>query len=115
MAIIDTWCPPSHAHWERVVFLWQFFPIVVQESRHKTLRRFANDVQFTLYQWLFSYYPMGKTSKESRFNIPGKIGWATMEAPGFITLLYIMYSLPKEQGIEQLPWANWVMASLFVG
>ncbi len=38
-----------------------------------------------------------------------------MEAPGFITLLYIMYSLPKEQGIEQLPWANWVMASLFVG
>lgn len=37
-----------------------------------------------------------------------------MEAPGFITLLYIMYSLPKQEGIESLPLANWVMASMFV-
>ena len=57
---------------------------------------------------------MGKTSTESRFNVPGKIGWATMEAPGFITLLYIMYSLPKQEGIESLPLENWVMAGCFV-
>ena len=57
---------------------------------------------------------MGKTSTESRFNVPGKIGWATMEAPGFITLLYIMYSLPKQEGIENLPLENWVMATCFV-
>ena len=57
---------------------------------------------------------MGKTSTESRFNVPGKIGWATMEAPGFITLLYIMYSLPKQEGIEKLPLENWVMAGCFV-
>lgn len=57
---------------------------------------------------------MGKTSTPSRFNVPGKIGWATMEAPGFITLLYIMYSLPKQEGIESLPFVNWVMAGLFV-
>ena len=57
---------------------------------------------------------MGKTSTDSHFNIPGKIGWATMEAPGFITLLYIMYSLPNQEGIENLPMENWVMAGCFV-
>lgn len=64
---------------------------------------------------------MGKTSVTSRFNIPGKIGWLTMEAPGFITLLYTMYTLPRELGISEsgqgfngLPWANWTMAGLFV-
>lgn len=95
MPIIPTWCPPSREHWELVTFLWQFFPIL------------------TLYQWFFSYYPMGKTSTASTFNIPGKIGWATMEAPGFITLLYLMYSLPKQEGIESLPFTNWTMAGLF--
>ena len=57
---------------------------------------------------------MGKTSNNSRFNIPGKLAWLTMEAPGFITLLYIMWSLPKELGIESLPWGNWTMAGMFV-
>jgi hypothetical protein len=37
-----------------------------------------------------------------------------MEAPGFLTLLYIMLTLPKEQGIAELPWGNWTMAGLFV-
>lgn len=93
--IIPTWCPPSREHWELVTFLWQFFPI------------------FTLFQWLVKYYPMGKTSTASSFNVPGKIGWATMEAPGFITLLYLMYALPKQEGIGSLPFTNWTMASLF--
>ena len=57
---------------------------------------------------------MGKTSITSRFNIPGKIGWATMEAPGFINLLYIMYSLPRQEGIETLPLPNYIMAAMFV-
>ena len=65
-------------------------------------------------QWLTTWYPMGKTSIESRFNIPGKWAWFTMEAPGFITLLYIMYSLPKELGVTSLPTPNWVMAGMFV-
>ncbi|KAL9136568.1 MAG: hypothetical protein Q9175_002223 [Cornicularia normoerica] len=95
MPILPTWCPPSREHWELITFLWQFFPIL------------------TLYQWFFKYYPMGKTSTVSTFNIPGKIGWATMEAPGFITLLYLMYSLPKQEGIESLPLTNWTMAGLF--
>jgi 3-oxo-5-alpha-steroid 4-dehydrogenase 1 len=37
-----------------------------------------------------------------------------MEAPGFLTLLYIMFTLPEEQGIAELPWGNWIMAGLFV-
>jgi 3-oxo-5-alpha-steroid 4-dehydrogenase 1 len=36
-----------------------------------------------------------------------------MEAPGFIALLYIMYSLPIELGIGDLPWGNWTMAGCF--
>lgn len=68
---------------------------------------------------------MGKTSVESRFNMPGKMAWAAMEAPGFVVLLAIMVLLPKEEGIvgvgvdgggskEGLPWENWGMAALFV-
>lgn len=64
---------------------------------------------------------MGKTSVESRLNIPGKWAWAGMEAPGFLTLLFIMWSLPRElaMGMEggsrvALPWENWGMAALFV-
>lgn len=57
---------------------------------------------------------MGKSSIESRLNIPGKIGWAMMESPGFLTLLYIMFTLPGENNIRSLPTANWLMAGLFV-
>ena len=74
----------------------------------------ADALQFTLLQWLVDYYPQGKTSVESRFNIPGRVAWATMEAPGFINLLYIMFTLPKQNGIESLPLGNWIMAGLFV-
>lgn len=40
-----------------------------------------------------------------------------MEAPGFITLLYIMYSLPNELGssLSELPFENKTLAVLFVG
>ncbi|TKA66302.1 hypothetical protein B0A49_06943 [Cryomyces minteri] len=95
MALIQNWLPPSRENWELIVWGFQFFPL------------------FTATQWFVSYYPQGKTSVESRFNLPGKWAWATMEAPGFITLLYVMYTLPKQQGIESLPWANWTMAALF--
>lgn len=57
---------------------------------------------------------MGKTSNDSRLNIPGKWGWAITECTGFMTLLYIMYTLPGELGIKSLPWGNWTMAGCFV-
>ncbi|EON68891.1 hypothetical protein W97_08149 [Coniosporium apollinis CBS 100218] len=95
MALIQNWLPPSRENWELIAWGWQFFPL------------------FTAIQWLNSYYPAGKTSINSRLNLPGKWAWATMEAPGFLTLLYIMWSLPQELGLERLPWENWIMAALF--
>lgn len=65
-------------------------------------------------QWITGWYPMGKTSIESRWNLPGKIGWVLMEAPGFTNLLYIMFTLPSQNGIKSLPAENWLMAGLFV-
>jgi 3-oxo-5-alpha-steroid 4-dehydrogenase 1 len=57
---------------------------------------------------------MGKTSVTSRFNIPGKIAWITMEVPGFLTVLYIMNTLPAQVGLSALPWENKAMGGLFV-
>lgn len=57
---------------------------------------------------------MGKTSVDSRLNLPGRIGWLTMEVPGFMTLLYLMKTMPVLHGIDDLPWQNKVLAGLFV-
>ncbi|TVY51728.1 Uncharacterized protein LSUE1_G009862, partial [Lachnellula suecica] len=96
MAIVENWMPPSRENWETVVFWFQFFPIL------------------TSFQWVTSWYGMGKTSAASKFNIPGKIAWITMEVPGFLTVLYIMNTLPGEIGLAGLPWENKAMAGLFV-
>jgi len=37
-----------------------------------------------------------------------------MESAGFITLIYIMCTLPQELGLRELPWGNWTMAGCFV-
>lgn len=70
--------------------------------------------QLTAVQWVLDWYPMGKTSTDSRFNLPGKWAWAVTESAGFITLLYIMNTLPAELGLQSLPWGNWTMAGCFV-
>ncbi|KAF2178123.1 3-oxo-5-alpha-steroid 4-dehydrogenase [Zopfia rhizophila CBS 207.26] len=95
MAIVQNWMPPSRENWELICRIWQYFPVI------------------TTIQWILDWYPQGKTSTDSRFNIPGKIAWATMEMAGFITLLYIMFTLPSELGIKELPWGNWTMAGCF--
>lgn len=77
-------------------------------------QRESDTLQVTVMQWTLNWYGMGKTSVISRFNLPGKIGWLTMEAPGFLMLLYLMFTLPAKNGIENLPPENKVMAGLFV-
>lgn len=75
---------------------------------------------------------MGKTSvPSSRFNLPGRIGWLTMEIPGFLTLLYHLRTLPPQihphlypttpntttndqAEYEGLPYQTKILASLFV-
>ncbi|PHH89304.1 hypothetical protein CDD83_6316 [Cordyceps sp. RAO-2017] len=65
-------------------------------------------------QWVIRWYGMGKTSTPSRLNLPGRAAWLTMEAPGFMTLLYVMRTMPAMHGVEDLPWQNRVLAGLFV-
>ncbi|KAL5401911.1 hypothetical protein PMIN03_011125 [Paraphaeosphaeria minitans] len=96
MVLIPGVLPPSHSTWQAVCTLFQYFPLV------------------TSLQWVLDWYPMGKTSNTSRFNVSGKWGWAITESTGFVTLLYIMYTLPEQQGIKTLPWGNWTMAGCFV-
>ncbi|KAI1328015.1 3-oxo-5-alpha-steroid 4-dehydrogenase [Xylariaceae sp. FL0255] len=96
MAIIEGWLPASRENWELLMYWWRLYPIMCG------------------LQFLTSWYGMGKTSVESKLNIPGRIAWFTMEIPGFMTLLYIMRTLPAGNGITDLPWQNKVLASLFV-
>ncbi|KAF2840730.1 3-oxo-5-alpha-steroid 4-dehydrogenase-like protein [Patellaria atrata CBS 101060] len=95
MLLIQDWFPPSRENWELILKVWQWFPIV------------------TTLQWVLEWYPAGKTSNSSPLNLPGKFAWAAMESPGFITLLYIMYTLPEQEGLSSLPWQNWTMVALF--
>lgn len=39
---------------------------------------------------------MGKTSSNSRFNIPGRLAWSIAESAGPLNLLYILYTLPAK-------------------
>lgn len=118
MTLIEGWMPPSRENWEIILKVWQYgFPIVSNSRswREVVLRR--TDVYLSKIgsaQWMISWYGMGKTSVTSRLNLPGRIGWLAMECPGFLTLLYIMNTLPRQVGITDLPWQNKVLAGLFV-
>jgi 3-oxo-5-alpha-steroid 4-dehydrogenase 1 len=72
--------------------------------------------QITALQWVLDYYPQGKTSTASRYNIPGKVGWVLGESVGPATLIYIFSTLPGELGLDArvLPWGNWTMAACYV-
>jgi len=65
-------------------------------------------------QWLTPFYPSGKTSIDSRYNLPGRWAWMAMEAPGFLVVLYMFVTVPREMGIQSLPWGNWVMVTFYV-
>ncbi|KAF7924887.1 uncharacterized protein EAE98_004182 [Botrytis deweyae] len=95
MVLVENWMPPSRENWELIVWGFQWFPLV------------------TIIQWVQPWYGAGKTSTNSRFNLPGKLGWITMELPGLMTMLYIMYTLPNEVGLNDLPWENKLMAGLY--
>ncbi|KAJ6789557.1 hypothetical protein PWT90_09815 [Aphanocladium album] len=97
MAIVQDWLPPTRENYDTLVFVWQF------------LYPFIGSLQ-----WVIKWYGMGKTSVKSPFNIPGRVAWIGMEAPGFLTLLYIMNTLPQQHGIHDLPWQNRVLGGLFV-
>ncbi|KAH9839632.1 3-oxo-5-alpha-steroid 4-dehydrogenase like protein [Teratosphaeria destructans] len=87
--------PPSRENWQLIAYAWQFFPLL------------------TATQWLTDFYPQGKTSIDSRLNLPGKWAWFLMEIPGLLTLLYCMLAIPPREHLAGLPWANWTMAAAY--
>ncbi|KAK4549723.1 hypothetical protein LTR36_005024 [Oleoguttula mirabilis] len=93
--LVPGWYPPTREHWELISYLWQFFPV------------------FTAVQWLTNFYPQGKTSVDSKFNLPGKWAWCLMEVPGMLTVLYCMLTIPRQEHLAGLPWANWTMAFVY--
>ncbi|KAF3766409.1 3-oxo-5-alpha-steroid 4-dehydrogenase [Cryphonectria parasitica EP155] len=96
MALIQGWYPPSKENYDLILLIWCFFPLN------------------SMVQWIMPWYGMGKTSVTSKLNIPGRLAWFTMEVPGFLTLLYMVLTLPGLHGITDLPWQNQVLAGLFV-
>ncbi|RDW91488.1 putative steroid 5 alpha-reductase [Coleophoma crateriformis] len=99
MVLVQNCMPPSRENWEFMVWIWQFFPLI------------------TIAQWIPAVnriYQMGKTSSDSRFNIPGRIAWITMEIPGPLSLIYIMLTVPSSIGLRGLPWENKVMGAFYV-
>ncbi|RAH56974.1 3-oxo-5-alpha-steroid 4-dehydrogenase [Aspergillus piperis CBS 112811] len=83
--------------------IFQYFPLV------------------SLVQWLTSYHPAGKTSlKSSPLNLPGRWAWCIMEIVSPMTLLYLLYTLPKHYpnltlspSLSTLPTGNKFLAFLF--
>ncbi|KXX77186.1 Steroid 5-alpha-reductase DET2 [Madurella mycetomatis] len=99
VGLINNWFPPTRENYETILSIWKWFPAAAS------------------LQWLITWYGMGKTSVTSRFNLPGRIGWLTMEAPGFLTLLYTLRTLPAQVHADadfSLPWQNKVLGALFV-
>ncbi|KAL4781216.1 hypothetical protein BJX76DRAFT_360154 [Aspergillus varians] len=88
---------PTPEAYVTLLNIFQFFPLV------------------TIIQWLTSWHPAGKTSsKNSRFNIPGRLAWFIMEVTGPINLLYILYNLPARLSIQTLPLPNKLVAALYL-
>ncbi|OAR02489.1 hypothetical protein LLEC1_05566 [Akanthomyces lecanii] len=124
MAIVQDWLPPTRENYETLLFIWQFVypiasPITFSCLTEKLplsnrLSSVCFSAQIGSMQWVIKWYGMGKTSVRSPLNIPGRIAWMTMEAPGFLTLVYIMRTLPQQHGIHDLPWQNRVLGGLFV-
>lgn len=119
MVLVQNWLPPTRENWELVVNYFQYFPLVskIILRLFHILSLEANGLtssQFAALQWVISWYGAGKTSGNSILDLPGRWAWITMEVPGFMTLLYIMKTLPADLNLAELPWQNKLMGALFV-
>ncbi|KAF2673294.1 3-oxo-5-alpha-steroid 4-dehydrogenase [Microthyrium microscopicum] len=93
MPIIPGWLPPSQANYNTIC------------------TAFAYISPLSFIQFITPWYPMGKTSVSSSLNIPGAIGWFTMEIPGLLSLLYTSHTLSG--GLSTLPLQNKLMVGMF--
>ncbi|KKA30416.1 hypothetical protein TD95_004580 [Thielaviopsis punctulata] len=63
-----------------------------------------------LCQFVTPWYGMGKTSTPSRFNLPGRWAWMSMEVPGFLCLLWTMAEVGRK---GNMAWQSQALAGLF--
>ncbi|KAJ5747752.1 uncharacterized protein N7511_009448 [Penicillium nucicola] len=88
--------PPTPQVYTCILNIFQYFPLV------------------TVFQWLLSWHPAGKTSNNSILNIPGRIAWCAMEIVGPVNLIYnLMLPSPSSPAIGDLPWPNVLVAGLY--
>lgn len=66
------------------------------EKNRVRLTRFVSQVSVLQWTPLGELQAMGKTSSQSRFNLPGRYAWAAAEIVGPINLLFIIFSLPSK-------------------
>ncbi|KAJ5232325.1 hypothetical protein N7468_005281 [Penicillium chermesinum] len=91
---IRDFAPPTPEAYALLITVFQYFPLV------------------TIFQWLLSWYPAGKTSlKSSVFNLPGRIAWCAMEIVGPINLIYNLAA--ASPSLTQLPLSNQVLAGMY--
>ena len=118
MTLFESFLIPSHDGYEWLALIWQWVPVVrlLELPLSVAVEADRDLIQFTAIQWTTAWQPMGKTSIHSKLNLPGRLAWVTMETPGIFNMAYIVYTLPKYQGIEwtDLPWWNKVLAALYV-
>ncbi|KAJ5963582.1 uncharacterized protein N7479_003458 [Penicillium vulpinum] len=88
--------PPTPAAYTPILYGFQYFPLI------------------TVALWILSWYPAGKTSSQSVFNIPGRIAWSVMELVGPINLIYTMTSpSPYSPSFTDLPKPNILIVALY--
>lgn len=120
MALLSGWYPPTNEHYDTLMTIWKFYPLVSTTCHIATYLKLTSltvNFQFGSLQWVISWYGMGKTTSSSRFNLPGRLAWLTMECPGFLSLLLAMRTLPSREAgltLSDLPWQNKVLAALFL-
>ena len=123
MSLFQDWLPPSPGNWTLIVNTFTYFPVVrphpsppIELKRYFIYNLTASSTnaqcQITAVQWLTAYYPMGKTSTTSCFNIPGKLAWMLMELPAPFLLVYTMTGLRAT--LPPPPRENLVLAGIYV-
>ncbi|KAG0136718.1 3-oxo-5-alpha-steroid 4-dehydrogenase-domain-containing protein [Tuber indicum] len=86
--------PLTRDAWQLLLRCWKYFPLVAP-------------LQLALPE----FYPAGKTSYPSIFNVPGKPGWIFMELFSPLTLLYTIYTNPERTG--ELPKTHVWLTTLY--
>ncbi|KAI5784668.1 3-oxo-5-alpha-steroid 4-dehydrogenase-domain-containing protein [Geopyxis carbonaria] len=88
--------PLSHHNWSVMLTYWKYFTLVAPV------------------QLLLDWYPMGKTSLPSVFNLPGKPAWVTMEIISPISLVTTLYTVSSTTSQEKLPPVHLLLTVLYL-